>query len=461
MPIRIPSNKLPKGRHLIGDSMVYDAGVWLPGEFQPQLEVTPIANRVLNIHTALRSLFRAHTQRVTDMAFFAEDVHLLARQLFFIPCLILFFLWFVFAISDIIFCSVSVEGRLFVWKISEGPDEEGTPQITGKIVSVIQIIGEGEAVHPRKVLAVGVGKCVLRIDTTKVAKGEVPSAKDPIKCPVEKLIDGLQFVGKNDGEVTDLSMCQWMTTWLVSASMDGTIKIWEDCKSQPLVVLRPYDGLPVYSSIFGPLNREVKIWSSASEEGGLLPSDAESWKCTQTLDLKSSAQSRVEDAFFNQVIALSQAGLLLLANAKKNAIYAMHLDFGGEPAFTMPIMRFTGTNILPHGEIVQVCCVQTQAIQRYALDLSKWLPPPLENSGLEKSDSSVSHDATEAVSTNSASEPTIQATSFEGAVALRYPVCTGSVGAANSKDISISSMESKPVASPPETSDADAGEEDH
>ncbi|KAM5582770.1 enhancer of mRNA-decapping protein 4 [Rosa sericea] len=492
-PARMPSNKLPKGRHLIGDSVVYDVDVRLPGEFQPQLEVTPITKygsdpqlvlgrqiavnksyicyglkqgniRVLNIHTALRSLFRAHTQRVTDMAFFAEDVHLLA--------------------------SVSVEGRLFVWKISEGPDEEGTPQITGKIVIAIQIVGEREAVHPRvcwhchkqEVLVVGVGKRVLRIDTTKVAKGEVPSAEDPIKCPVEKLIDGVQFVGKHDGEVTDLSMCQWMTTRLVSASMDGTIKIWEDRKSQPLLVLRPYDGLPVYSSTFvtapnrpdhiilitvGPLNREVKIWSSASEEGWLLPSDAESWKCTQTLELKSSAQPRVEDAFFNQVIALSQAGLLLLANAKKNAIYAVHLDFGGEPAstrmdyiaeftVTMPILSFTGTSISPHGEqIVQVYCVQTQAIQQYALDLSKCLPPPLENSGLEKSDSSVSHDATEAVSTNSAPKPTIQATSSEGA-ALRYPVRTASVDPSNSKDITTSSMESKPVASAPEISDADA-----
>ncbi|KAM5552916.1 hypothetical protein ABKV19_025245 [Rosa sericea] len=186
------------------------------------------------------------------------------------------------------------------------------------------------------------------------------------------------------------------------------IKILEDRKSQPRFVLRPYDGLPVYSSTFvtapnrpdhiilitlGPLNREVKIWSSASEEGGLLPSDAESWKCTRTLELKGSAQPRVEDAFFNQVIALSQAGLLLLANAKKNAIYAVHLDLGGEPASTcmdyiaeftvaMLILSFTGTSISPHGE--QIYCVQTQAIQQYAMDLSKCLPPLLENSGLEK-----------------------------------------------------------------------------
>lgn len=211
----------------------------------------------------------------------------------------------------------------------------------------------------------------------------------------------------------------------------------------------------------------MKIWSSASEEGWLLPSDAESWKCTQTLELKSSAEPRIEDAFFNQVIALSQAGLLLLANAKKNAIYAVHLDFGPEPTatrmdyiaeftVTMPILSFTGTSISPHGEhIVQVYCVQTQAIQQYALDLSKCLPPPLENSGLEKSDSNVSRDATDALLANSAPKPTIQASSSENAVTSRYPVRTGSVDSVTQKDIITSNMESKPVASAPETSDAD------
>lgn len=77
----------------------------------------------------------------------------------------------------------------------------------------------------QEVLVVGFGKRVLRIDTTKVGKVESYSVEEPLKCPVEKLIDGVQFVGKHDGEVTDLSMCQWMTTRLVSASMDGTVCI--------------------------------------------------------------------------------------------------------------------------------------------------------------------------------------------------------------------------------------------
>ncbi|KAL8239152.1 hypothetical protein R6Q59_015719 [Mikania micrantha] len=425
-PLRMPSSKLPKGRHLSGDRVVYDIAVRLPGEVQPQLEVTPItkygsdpglvvgrqiavnktyicyglkfgAIRVLNINTALRSLFKGLAQRVTDMVFFAEDVHLLA--------------------------SASIDGRVYVWKITEGTDEDDKPQITGKIVIAIQIIEEEESVHPRvcwhchkqEVLVVGIGKRVLRIDTTKVGRGEVYSAEEPLKCPVDKLINGIQFVGNHDGEVTDLSMCQWMTTRLVSASVDGTIKIWDDRKSTPIAVLRPHDGLPVNSVTFltaphrpdhsilitgGPLNREVKIWALDSEEGWLLPSDTDSWHCLQTLELKSSYQSSFEDAFFNQVVALPQAGLLLLANAKKNAIYVVHLEYGPNPeatrmdyiaefTVTMPILSFTGTSdILPHGEqIVQVYCVQTQAIQQYALDMSQCLPPPIVK------DSTVSHDA--------------------------------------------------------------------
>lgn len=74
-------------------------------------------------------------------------------------------------------------------------------------------------------LVVGFGKRVQRFDTTKVGKGEVFSAEEPLKCPVDKLIDGVHFIGKHDGEVTDLSMCQWMATRLVSASIDGTVCI--------------------------------------------------------------------------------------------------------------------------------------------------------------------------------------------------------------------------------------------
>lgn len=238
---------MPRGRLLgPGDRAVHDVDSRLPGEAEPpQLEVTPITKyisdprlvhgrqiavnrtyivyglklgniRVLNINTALRSLLRGHTQRVTDMAFFAEDVHRLA--------------------------SASVDGRVYVWKIDEGPDEENKSQITGRIETAIQIIGDAETYHPRicwhshkqKILYVGIGNCILRVDTIKVGKGRDPHSEEPVRCPLDKLIDGVSLVGKHGGDITDLSISQWMTTRLASASKDGTVKVWNDRRVAPL-----------------------------------------------------------------------------------------------------------------------------------------------------------------------------------------------------------------------------------
>ncbi|KAF9679306.1 hypothetical protein SADUNF_Sadunf06G0001200 [Salix dunnii] len=505
-PVRMLSTKLPKGRHLNGNHVVYDIDVRLQGEVQPQLEVTPItkyvsdpglvlgrqiavnrnyicyglkpgAIRILNINTALRSLLRGHNQKVTDMAFFAEDVHLLA--------------------------SACVDGCVFIRKINEGPDEEEKPQIFERILLALHIITDGELVHPRvcwhphkqEILIVAIGTLVLNINTNKVGKGAGFSAEQPLTCHEDKLIEGVQLVGKHDGEVTELSMCQWMTTRLASASTDGVVKIWEDRKAVPLAIFRPHDGNPVNSVAFltapdrpdhivlitgGPLNQEVKIWVSASEEGWLLPSNAESWQCTQTLTLKSSVKSNAEDAFFDQVVALPRAGLFLLANAKKNAIYAVHLEYGPYPAatrmdyiaeftVTMPILSLTGaSDSLPNGEhIVQVYCVQTQAIQQYALNLSQCLPPPLENMELEKTESTVSLAFNESKSDGSTimesslgskptdmsagnitSMPPMTSSSSESAPAANHPESLGSSGVNCSLDIGSSGGQTKATASP-------------
>ncbi|KAK2639997.1 hypothetical protein Ddye_027792 [Dipteronia dyeriana] len=504
------SNTAKKGRRVSGDYAAYDVDAV---ERDPQqLEVNPITKygsdpelvigrqiavnkyyicyglkagnvRVLNLNTASRSLFRGHTKRVTDMVFFADDVHLLA--------------------------SVSVEGRVFAWRIREGPDEEDKPQITGDVVVAIQFVGgrdgEGDYVHPRlcwhcdkqDVLVAGIGKCVLRINTTKIGQAEGLSADAPIRCPVDSLIDGVQLVGKHEGDITDLSMCKWATTRFVSASADGTVKIWEDGKAVPLIVLKPHGGHPVNSATFmiaphqaghivlvtaGPLNQQVKIWVSTSEEGWLLPSHAESWKCTQTLELKSSAQPQVEEAFFNQVVALSRAGLLLIANAKKNSVYAVHLEYGANPAstrmdyvaefkVTLPILSFTGTTNPPSEHSAKLYCVQTLAIQQYSLDLCQCLPPPLESGGLEKSDSSVLHDASNAEGfaaldlngrrlsgfpfSSSATKPTIQVGSSDTATAVMYHVRSASFEALDSREFMTSNIETKPISLARTTSDAD------
>ncbi|KAF8031761.1 hypothetical protein BT93_D0853 [Corymbia citriodora subsp. variegata] len=509
VPARMPSSKVPRGRPLEGDCVVYDVDDRWAGEVQPQLEVTPITKyasdpqlvlgrqiavnqsyicyglkqgniRVLNINTASRSLLRGHTQRITDMVFFAEDVHLLA--------------------------SASTDGRIYVWKVSESLEEDTKQQIIGNIVIAIQLTGE-KSVHPRvcwhchkqEILVVGIGERVLRIDTTKVGKGEHYSAEEPLMCPVNSLIEGIQFVGKHDGEVTDLSMCQWMTSRLVSSSVDGTIKIWEDRKTQPLAVLRPYDGHPVSSAAFvtspyrpdhiilitaGPLNRELKVWASASEEGWLLPSHDELWKCTQTLDLRSSSEPHVQDAFFNQVLVLPQAGLLLLANAKKNAIYAVHLEYGPNPTstrmdylaeftVTMPILSFTGvSDTSPYREhVIQVYCVQTQAIQQYALDLHLCLPP-LEKMGLEKSDPDVSCDAMNVEGLTAADASEIKPTEFPSAASapkitertsspdvtetVRFPISSASVEMTAPQAVTSFDDDSRTINVAPPTSQPDS-----
>ncbi|KAJ6848018.1 enhancer of mRNA-decapping protein 4-like [Iris pallida] len=493
---RLPSGKMPRGRVLAGgERAVHDVDARLPGgSAPPQLEVTPItkyasdpglvlgrqiavnksyicyglklgAIRVLNINTALRSLLKGHSQRVTDMAFFAEDVHLLA--------------------------SASVDGRIFVWKIDEGQDDQNAAQITGKVIVAIQIVGDEDSYHPRicwhshkqEVLIVAIGNHVLKIDATKVGRGKEFSAEEPLKCPVEKLIDGVQFIGKHEGEITDLSISQWMTTRLASASKDGTVKIWDDRKAVPLVVLRPHEGQPVSSVAFltsplspehivlitaGPLNREVKIWTSTSEDGWLLPSDSESWQCTQTLELRSSAQPRHEEAFFNQVVVLPKANLILLANAKKNAIYAVHVDYGQCPAstrmdyiadftVTMPILSVTCTSdSFPDGEqVVQVYCVQTQAIQQYALDLAQCLPPG--DTLLERDYAIRMFDATgSAHLVGSAScKVSPSGSSSENAAADVYSVVTVSTESLGIHELATSNVEAKPSAPPLPNSNAD------
>ena len=209
----------------------------------------------------------------------------------------------------------------------------------------------------------------------------------------------------------------------------------------------------------GPQIRELKIWVSASEEGWLLPNDSDLLNCTQTLELKSSAEPRVEEAFCNQVVALSQMGLILLANAKRNAIYAVHLDYGPNPAsthmdcvseftVTMPILSLTGMSDVQHGQsVAQVYCVQTQAIQQYTLELCQCLPPLMENVGSERSDSSVMHDVP-----NADGYATLESCGSKYSDVL---MSSASVGVATlQQDAPTSNMESRTIALASSTSDA-------
>ncbi|KAJ7536025.1 hypothetical protein O6H91_12G054200 [Diphasiastrum complanatum] len=135
------------------------------------------------------------------------------------------------------------------------------------------------------------------------------------------------------------------------------------------------------------------MWVPAGPDGSL-STVAGKWHCIQSLEFKSSLESKHEQAFFNHVIVVPQANLILLANAKRNALYAVHVEFGSTPAatrmdylseysMTMPILSLTALseNVSDGEGTVRVYCFQTQAIQQYALDFSQFLPPVQEVSG--------------------------------------------------------------------------------
>ncbi len=73
----------------------------------------------------------------------------------------------------------------------------------------------------------------------------------------------------------------------------------------------------------------LKLWASTGS-GEESPSKLNTgmWHCIQTLEFQSlCAEGKLENAF-NQLAVAPQASLILLANAKRNAIYAVHVEFG-------------------------------------------------------------------------------------------------------------------------------------
>lgn len=412
----VASNKLPKGRQLKGEHLVYDVDVHLPGEEQPELEFSPITVyssdpvfdlgrqiavnksyicfalrlnqhiRILNMKTASKRLLRGHSQRVTDMLFFAEDVDLLA--------------------------SASSDGMVVVRRIEECPKEGKKSEITEQILLAIQITGDWDGAdvqinlhfQMQNLLVVAVNRFIISVDIAKVRIKSAPNGftlEDPMMCSVYNPIEGVHCVNGHDDEITDLSTSQSMR--LASASRDGTIRIWQGQTMSLVSRLTPHEGRPVSAVAFlpaphgsdhlvllsgGPLNQELKLWVPVFGEGSFSQSGLMEWKCIQRLDVKSSALRNPEDAFFNQVFSVPRANVILLANAKRNALYVVHVNFDSHPSVPqidylaefsvkMPILSITALsdNVLDGHGVVEVYCVQMQSIHKYYLDLSQCRPP--------------------------------------------------------------------------------------
>ncbi|XP_024388151.1 enhancer of mRNA-decapping protein 4 isoform X2 [Physcomitrium patens] len=413
-PRRLASKPL-KGQHLRGDHIIYDVDICKSGEAQPQLKVSPITVygsdpslvlgrqiavnkkficyglrggtiRVLNKNNAQKILLRGHTQRVSDIAFFSESVHLLA--------------------------SAGEDGNIFVRQIHEGLGEN--EKLAEYILFAIQLVGDWEACHPRlcwhpttqDVFFVAIGKYVVKIDINEAKQSggsEAFSTEHPLVCRLGDACKGISVTAQHDDVITDFAVPFSDPCRLTSASKDGTVRVWEEHK-QCLSKFTPYNGNSVdaVSYLFapqngnlqflltgGPLNQSIRLWmldeiSSKTGQGV--------WKCTQTLEFKVSSTIKPEKAFFNQIVVAPRAGLILVANAKRHAIYAIHVGFSStsgiprmdyltEFAVAIPILSLTVADdaaIESCEGNLKVFCVQTQAIQQYALDLSQCLPPPVD-----------------------------------------------------------------------------------
>jgi len=429
LPKTLQDSKLPRGRVLKGERIVYDVDVRKADEAQPQLEVRPIttygsdpapilgrqiavnmhyicyglraaAIRIINLNAELRALLRGHTGRVTDMAFAADNVNSLA--------------------------SASTDGRVFVRHIMESRVPDGKIAIQEHIVAAVHFIGNWESCNPRicwqkqDFLLVAIGKYILSIDLNKVQQaapvGGFTTEKTAV-CHMKDLIEGITIIGEHEEDVTDLAIPPHSSSHIASSSADGLVRVWGLNKSGYLSSFAPHmgdivgavaflsaPGFPENSVLLTAgyqMNRELKLWAPEESASPSKSGSQVLWECIQTIEFQSSADGEdVDNAFFNQVAVAHQNNLIVVANARKHAIYVLHVQFGSrleraqvnylaEFSVTIPILSLTvkeqrGAEGGP-GAAVQIYCVQTAAIQQYTLLVSQCLPMSVEKPGKQAS----------------------------------------------------------------------------
>ncbi|KAK3250070.1 hypothetical protein CYMTET_40532 [Cymbomonas tetramitiformis] len=411
-PQTVPVIRPAVGRPLPDPHMVYDIGSDRDELLQPQLEVSPITMynsefnlslgrqisvnkhyicyglktgqiRILNMFTAVRALLRGHQQPVADLRFFADDVDLLG--------------------------SASKDGRVFIRRIKETPGTSGqTCNTINEQLLLTLVLQNGKETGGRlvrfcwhtsqeNIFAVAAGGSVV------VCQMDVLASADPSGAPVEFSLQdppaGALLLSADAGPVTDIAFSPQGDT-LASAGEDGIVRVWRVAQDggECLIEMSPFQGMPTYSILWAPapheptgvvlitgniFNHEIKLWQVVGEFRGL--------RCLQTVTLQS--EDGAEESFFNHALFETMSSVLMLANTKKNALYALRLaaENPGTPCFsciaefsvTMPILSFTSisepakpaTPEEPEEKpMLALYCVQTSAIQQYMLDCNQCAP---------------------------------------------------------------------------------------
>lgn len=156
----------------------------------------------------------------------------------------------------------------------------------------------------------------------------------------------------------------------------------------PRASLEPYEGQAVGSVTWvssidssaawlltgDAVNRELRLYQGSASSGVQLK---------QALRLESLEG---EHAFFNHLVYNEVANVIVLANARRKAVYTVHLgmaqegnlrfDYLARFSVSYPILSVTALQTVPgsSAEPIQLYCVQTEAIQQYTVHPSMCKP---------------------------------------------------------------------------------------
>ena len=179
---------------------------------------------------------------------------------------------------------------------------------------------------------------------------------------------------------------------LACAHADGTVRVYSAPTGEGDVIDSASSGTPPVDATFEPFsedpdgalasiawvgedslvvggesNKTLALWKLGS-------GDMEGAECVQTLKVAG-------DVYNFSCVAYPHARLVLLANLRKQSVYAVHLaaeaagfDYVSEFSVTMPILSFTALKESDDPSVLQMYCMQTQAIQQYALHIDRCRP---------------------------------------------------------------------------------------
>jgi WD40 repeat protein len=200
---------------------------------------------------------------------------------------------------------------------------------------------------------------------------------------------------------------------LVSASDDGTVKLWKLNASELVgapgtsvccvATLTPHNGAPVVSALFvGTLVQAVDggIWPiltgcEANSTLKLWQPDSHSknfFREVHEVQLHPSSSSGGGSSWINMAVD-SSGQFILLAGVQQPAIFVLHLqpngfDFISKWDIAHPILSFVPVGLVHNSSMVeysatnlsddsdlQAFCIQTKAIQKYSINPSECVPP--------------------------------------------------------------------------------------